>query len=524
LVAVAYSDVQREWFATEGAYIAEVEVEERAQSLVEAIGRLGVPVKPYKGGNNFMSKVLADQPDFVINLVDTVRGQDGLSISVPAALDLLDILYTGTGAEGLTLGNDRALYKQLLEKMGIPTPKYKLIRNPLAKVPEDIPLPLIVKLNESGGSVGIDNKSVKETYEDANKKVEDMIKTYRIPVVVEQFIDGEEITAVIYDDGIKKHVFLAQKVFKEKINGHQFTSLESYDDEDTYQYIKVAPEIEDIIKPLVTKAFTTLKYNDYAKFDIRLSTDNVPYFIDCNPNTAFGPEIGLPLTDVLELHKIKFDHLLASLISKYARQVIKSRKFNIKYEKQITNVHCGPAVIQMLLANLGIQATQDDITRAAGAENTIYEYGTRVDQLATAVKTIAPNTELFYKEHGTMEDIRALLDLGYPVGVEWQGIFDKEKGESDDDDGHYSIIAHISKAKSSVIIVDPYKPIVDQTRIVPINIFEKRWWDYNSVINPKTGKEEEVKDEQLLFIVPRIDEVIPKELGLKSYKIEKTEK
>jgi D-alanine-D-alanine ligase len=193
-------------------------------------------------------------------------------------------------------------------------------------VPDDLGLPLIVKLNESGGSVGIDNKAVKETLEAAQKKVAEMIETYKIPVIVEEFIGGPEITAVIYDDGRRKHVFLGQKKFGFKPDGkHDFTSFESYDDLKSYRYKFPDQDKQDKIIPLVGRAFDVLGYRDYAKFDIRWDeATGIPYFVDCNPNTAFGPDKGLPMTEVLALHEVEFTVLLKSLLSKHARSIQKA--------------------------------------------------------------------------------------------------------------------------------------------------------------------------------------------------------
>src|SRR6187455_1960550 len=47
LVAVAYSFVQRELFATKEAYIAEKEVEDRAQEVLEEVKKLGLEAKGY---------------------------------------------------------------------------------------------------------------------------------------------------------------------------------------------------------------------------------------------------------------------------------------------------------------------------------------------------------------------------------------------------------------------------------------------------------------------------------------------
>jgi D-alanine-D-alanine ligase len=323
LVAVAYSHVEREWFPTEDAYIAEVEVEDRAQEVIEEIQKLGLEVKGYKGDQYFLTNLLVDKPDLVINLVDTLRGKDRLQTSVPAALELSNIPYTGAGMEGMIIGNNRNLTKRLFIAYDIPTPQFQFIRRVGVSVDEGLGLPLIVKLNESGGSVGIDNHAVKETLKEAQKKVDDTISTYKVPVVLERFIDGPEITVVVFDDGAKKQVFMGEKIFRKKPDGkHFFTSIESYDDEDAYRYKFVAEPLQSKVSTLAVRAFNGLHHKDYAKFDVRVEEETgIPYFTDSNPNTAFGPDKGLPMTEVMVLHGISFQETLTSLLSKYGKSL-----------------------------------------------------------------------------------------------------------------------------------------------------------------------------------------------------------
>lgn len=185
--------------------------------------------------------------------------------------------------------------------------------------------------------------------------------------------------------------------------------------------------------------------------------------------------------------------------------------------EQITENHCGPAVTQMLLENIGITAAQEEITEAAGATLTIATHGTRVDQLAKAVQKLAPIAKLWFKEKASVEDLEYVLDVcKFPVGVEWQGLFE-DMDDEDDDYGHYSIIAHIDKAKDEVIIVDPYKDFVDQSRIVRMSTFLDRWWDFNEVKDPDTGEKAFKKDEQLFFVVAPLSVTFPTELGMQSY-------
>ncbi len=324
LVAVAYSKIDRESFPTEEAYQAEAEVEKRAEEVIAELDKLGVPAKGYPGDAYFMTNLLVDQPDMVLNLVDTIRGRDALQTSVPAALELVNTPYTGAGLRGLVIGNDKNLIKQMMLANQIPTPPYQFIQRRGTTIEERLGLPLIVKLNESGGSVGIDNHAVKPTREAAQEQVDELIGTYKIPVLVEKFIDGLEITVVVLEDYQKKHVFLGQKVFGFKPDGkHAFTSLESYNVKNSYHYQLVNdPKLARKITRYAEKAFTALHNHDYAKFDVRVEKDTGDlYFIDANPNTAFGPSMGLPLTEVLALYHLAFSDVLASLISKYARKI-----------------------------------------------------------------------------------------------------------------------------------------------------------------------------------------------------------
>lgn len=194
------------------------------------------------------------------------------------------------------------------------------------------------------------------------------------------------------------------------------------------------------------------------------------------------------------------------------------RKFSrLRRIEQITENHCGPAVLQMLLENIGITAAQEEITEAAGATRTIETHGTRVDQLANAVQQLAPIAKLWFKEKATVEDLEYVLDVyKYPVGVEWQGLFD-DMDDDDEDYGHYSIIANIDRAKDELIVVDPYKDFVDQNRIIPMSTFLNRWWDFNEVKDPETGEKTFKKDEQLFFVVAPLSVTFPAELGMQSY-------
>jgi D-alanine-D-alanine ligase len=327
LVAVAYSFIDKDLFPNEEAYKAEAEVEERAKEVIEEIKKLGLEAKGYPGDQYLLTNLLVDRPDVIVNLVDTVRGKDKLASTIPAFLEYAEIPFTGCGVTGMVIGSNRHLFKELLDYNKIPTPEYKFIKDLRSNTPPPFDPPYIVKLNESGGSMGIDNKAVKETAAQVMKKVEDLQADYKIPVLVEKFIDGREITAVVFDDGKTRHVFLAEKKFRVKPDGkHAYTSIESYDNPNAakYQLVEEA-ELEKKVSELSAKAFEILRFSDYAKFDIRVDENMTPYFIDCNPNTALGPG-DQPMTQVMGVHGIEFPEILASLLSNHVKSPVRPKE------------------------------------------------------------------------------------------------------------------------------------------------------------------------------------------------------
>lgn len=320
LVAVAYSEIKEEYFPTADAFLAEKEVEDRAQLIMEECKKLGLEAKGYPGDQYLLTNILVDRPDVIVNLVDTVRGKDKLASTIPAFLEYANIPYTGCGVTGMVIGSNRHLFKELLQQNGIPTPEYKFIKDLRSNTPPPFDPPYIVKLNESGGSMGIDNKAVKETVNQVLKKVEELQGDYKIPVLVEKFIDGLELTGVVFDDGKTRHVFLANKKFKLKPDGkHNFTSIESYYVDNAWKYEPVEEELGRKVSELCLTAFEILRFTDYAKFDIRVDEETMtPYFIDCNPNTSLGPG-DQPMTEVMGLYGIEFRDILASLLSNHVK-------------------------------------------------------------------------------------------------------------------------------------------------------------------------------------------------------------
>jgi hypothetical protein len=191
---------------------------------------------------------------------------------------------------------------------------------------------------------------------------------------------------------------------------------------------------------------------------------------------------------------------------------------------QITNAHCGPAVVQMMLESIGVYVAQEEVVIVGRAEELIQDYGMRVDQLAEAVSMLAPQTRFWYKYRADMSDVQVILGRGYGVGVEWQGLFyetEEEEQEEDppdfNDRGHYSIIVNADEDYEEMVFIDPHRQFSGRKRLFSLPTFLRRWWDVNYYVDPLTKAVTQSKSERVLFFITPDTELFPHDLGCKTF-------
>lgn len=315
LIAILYSDAKREYFPTEEMYLAEEEVLGRAQIISKYLNKLGIETVLLPGNEQIMSQIKKIKPDMVVNLVDSIRGQEDLCCAIPGVLEVANIPYTGTGILGLSLSTNKFLSKKLLEQNNIPVPPYQLFSTPIDTLRKSIHFPVISKLNSIHGSVDIHEDAVSENENQLRKRLRYLIKTYKDDVLVEQFVQGRELSAILFE-GINKKVYVGEKIFEGSWKTAKYR-LATFDAEwgrgDSFNYIKYPGD--RMLTSYVRKAYEVLKVEDYAKFDIIMTKRGTYYFIDSNPNCSLGPkEIECDIAVILDLYGINFNEILRRLI------------------------------------------------------------------------------------------------------------------------------------------------------------------------------------------------------------------
>ncbi len=313
-IGIIYSDVRREDFPTEEQFITEKDAEKDAQVIGQYLATLGITVLLHPGNASLPEWLRRNKPDMVINLVDSVKGDESLAAAIPGVLELLDIPYTGAGILGLSLDTNKFLIKKLLQQNGVPVPYYQLFNTPEDYLDPGLRFPLISKLNAVHGSVEITKDAVSENEKQLRKRLKYLIRTYKQPVLVEEFISGREITAIVLQEK-KKKVYLAEKVFAHPEQKYVFLTFEDQWLTEMNAAFHYTPYADPLLKEYVKKAFNVTKMADYAKFDIRLDQSGRYFFIDTNCNPALGPkELDVALSVILDLYGISFYEILKKLI------------------------------------------------------------------------------------------------------------------------------------------------------------------------------------------------------------------
>ena len=312
-VGIIYSQVKRHYFPTEAQYLSEKDSFVDAQKVAFYVRKLGIKISLYPGNSKLANKLREDKPDIVLNMAGSVRGHEWLASTIPALLELLEIPYTGTGILGESLSYNKFLIKKLLEQNGVPVPHYQLVNKASDPLDPTLRYPLISKLNEIHGAVEITEDSVSENEKHLQQRLDTLIKTYHQPILIEEFIVGREITAILLE-GMNKKIYLAERIF-DVHRKYSFTTFEDQWLDKKMTACHYQKYHDPLLSAYVKKAFEVTKMDDYGKFDIRLDSSGRYYFIDSNSNPAFGPkEVDCALAYILDLYKVPFMNILKRLL------------------------------------------------------------------------------------------------------------------------------------------------------------------------------------------------------------------
>ena len=163
--------------------------------VAEALTKLGHEPVMYEldGTQKSLLGLAKADCDLVFNLAESFADDDTADFKIGAYLDLLGRNYTGTGANGLMLAQDKAVAKKIFAFHGIHTPVFAKCFRGRLDFSHDLQFPVIVKPAREDGSIGIEFSAVVTSIRELMERMDWLHANFDSPVLIEEYIEGREM-------------------------------------------------------------------------------------------------------------------------------------------------------------------------------------------------------------------------------------------------------------------------------------------------------------------------------------------
>lgn len=306
----------------------EFDGQETVDALAAVFRGMGHEVVELGGGRAFLEQVLRDPPDLVFNFSEGAGVSRNRESRVPAVCEMLGIPYTGSDPLTLGLALDKDLARRTVEDADVLVPQGIVISFPdpvydgdYAEFPPlieeaGLPLPLIAKPVCEGSSKGIRNKCLITNAEDLGPTIVSLWHDYKQPILLEEFIDGEEVTVGVIGNG-DAQVLGALHIQPKKKDGAFIYSLEAKRDWENQVAYDSPPKLpHNVIEALehaALAAYEILGCRDFARIDFRIR-DGVPFFLEANPLPGLNPRTG-DICLMAKLLNVGYEELIGRILN-----------------------------------------------------------------------------------------------------------------------------------------------------------------------------------------------------------------
>lgn len=185
-----------------GGMSAEREVSLKSgKNIYDALKKNYNNVTLLDAGSDLAVKLYELKPEMCFIALHGTFGEDGC---VQGLLEIMGIPYTGSGVAASSIAFDKVIAKHVFMDSGITTPKYTIPKRGDKKAPF---MPCVVKPARQGSSIGV---TIVKNEADYAKAVDEAFK-YDSKAIVEEFIEGKEITLPVMGDTVFPPIWIRPK-------------------------------------------------------------------------------------------------------------------------------------------------------------------------------------------------------------------------------------------------------------------------------------------------------------------------
>ena len=243
----------------------------------------------------------AKRSDFAFINLHGSPGEDGL---VQALLETTGTPFQGSGPAGSFLALNKAAAKAVFQASGLPTPPWELLTSPADTNALRLELPVFVKPNMGGSSLGM---GLVEREEDLAGALDTVFRLGE-EALVESYMAGEELTCAVLGETALPLILIKPKA------GSRFFDYANKYDADGAEEICPAPVDEEITRTLqamALRAHHMLGLAGYSRADF-IWTERGPFLLEVNTLPGMTPTSLVPRA--AKAAGYSFEELIAELI------------------------------------------------------------------------------------------------------------------------------------------------------------------------------------------------------------------
>lgn len=299
-------------------------VTEEYEAVVKALKLEGFQARAVNIAESFerLRSVLQRRPpDVVFNMIEFIHDSAKLEGAVAGMFDLYRIPYTGAPPFALELCQRKGMTKQVLLANDVPTPKFRLLRQPKLPKRHGLHYPLIVKPAREDASSGIDKDSVVYDYASLIARLEKVFAEFSPPIIVEEFIEGRELHVSVFGNNPAIVLPIIEFDFSDIPDDHPtiISYAAKWDplDESYHRVHSVCPaklprRVQKKVEEIALRAYAVTGCRDYARLDLRLNEKNEPFVLEVNPNPDLTE--GVSYMDSAEKAGMTFSETLRKIV------------------------------------------------------------------------------------------------------------------------------------------------------------------------------------------------------------------